>query len=220
MSEEKKKIEAVLFSTGRLMAIEEISKILELNPDVVKTGLEELEKDYKEKDSAMTIQSHEDKYKLNIRKEYGYITNKLVSSTEMDSPTTKTLAVIAFKNPALQSDVIKIRGNKAYDHISILKDQGLITSEKHGRTKLLKLTDKFFDYFDTAEPAVKEKFEAIKEKYKETLEELEKEPTKETSKDASVAQEPAVEPEIKEEVVEQLLEEAQKKGNEDHSMVL
>lgn len=167
MSEEKKKIEAVLFTTGRLMTAEEIATVTSMNVDAVKNLLAELKNDYDQKDSAMTIQQVDDKFKLNIKKEYGQITNRLVSTTEMDSPTTKTLAVIAFKNPALQSDIIKIRGNKAYDHITILKDQGLISTEKHGRTRLLKLTPKFYDYFDTAEPAIKEKFKEIEEKYKE-----------------------------------------------------
>lgn len=167
MSEEKKKIEAVLFTTGRLMTAEEIATVTSMNVDAVKNILAELKNDYDQKDSAMTIQQVDDKFKLNIKKEYGQITNKLVSTTEMDSPTTKTLAVIAFKNPALQSDIIKIRGNKAYDHINILKDQGLISTEKYGRTRLLKLTPKFYDYFDTAEPAIKEKFKEIEEKYKE-----------------------------------------------------
>lgn len=167
MSEEKKKIEAVLFTTGRLMTYEEIANATGLSLDVIKTLLTELKNDYDQKDSAMTIQQVDDKFKLNIKKEYGQITNKLVSTSELDSPTTKTLAIIAFKNPALQSDVIKIRGNKAYDHIERLKSEGLVTSERHGRTRLLKLTPKFYEYFDTAEPAIKEKFKEIEDKYKE-----------------------------------------------------
>ena len=166
MSEEKKKIEAVLFTTGRFMTVEEISNVTGLTQDVVTNILTELKNEYDQKDSSLTIQQHENRFKLNIRKEYGSVTNKLVSTTEMDSPTTKTLAVIAFKNPALQSDIIKIRGNKAYDHITRLIQEGLISSEKHGRTRLLKLTPKFFDYFDTAEPAIKEKFKEIEDKYK------------------------------------------------------
>ena len=166
MSEEKKKIEAVLFTTGRLMTSEEIANATGLTVDVIKNLLTELKNDYDQKDSAMTIQQVDDKFKLNVKKEYGQITNKLVSTSELDSPTTKTLAIIAFKNPALQSDVIKIRGNKAYDHIERLKSEGLITSERHGRTRLLKLTPKFYEYFDTAEPAIKEKFKEIEDKYK------------------------------------------------------
>ena len=56
-----------------------------------------------------------------------------------------------------ESKVIKIRGNKAYDHIKLLKESELITAEKAGRTRLLKLTQKFYDYFDVADQILKDK---------------------------------------------------------------
>ncbi|HLD02926.1 MAG TPA: SMC-Scp complex subunit ScpB [Candidatus Nanoarchaeia archaeon] len=164
---DKNKIEAILFTTGKFMSLEEIGKVSGIGSDgIVKELVEELKKSYDDSQSALYIQENEGKYKLNIRKEYGHLANQLVSSTEMDSPTTKTLAVIAWKNPALQSDVIKIRGNKAYDHINMIKEQGLVTAEKYGRTRLLKLTPRFFDYFDTAEPQVKEMLQKEVEKAK------------------------------------------------------
>jgi len=164
----KKKVEAVLFTTGKFMSIEEIAKSVEIdNLKEIKRILESLEKEYHGRDSALTIQSHEDRYKLNIKKEYGYLANKLVATAEMEGPTVKTLALIAFKNPTLQAEIIKTRGNKAYDHITVLKEQGLITAEKHGRTRLLKLTPQFYEYFDTAAREVKDKFKEIEEKAQE-----------------------------------------------------
>ena len=82
----------------------------------------------------------------------------------MDGPTTKTLAVIAYKAPVLQAEIIHIRGNKAYDHIQQLKENGLIVSEPKGRSRLIKLTPQFYDYFDTAEPEVKKQFEELEKK--------------------------------------------------------
>ena len=61
----------------------------------------------------------------------------------------------------MQSEIIKIRGNKSYDHLSQLKSDGLITSEKCGRSRMLKLSNKFFEYFDVAEKEVKDKLENI-----------------------------------------------------------
>jgi chromosome segregation and condensation protein ScpB len=61
----------------------------------------------------------------------------------------------------LQSDVIKTRTNKAYDHIKELVDSGFLIKQKHGRSYMLKLSKKFFDYFD-----LKDK-ENIKERFKE-----------------------------------------------------
>ena len=86
----------------------------------------------------------------------------------------ETLAVIAFKYPILQSDLIKLRTNKSYDHLVELEKSGYISRQKHGRTNLIKLTEKFFKYFDLTEEKLKEQFrdfdsiaKAIKEKEEE-----------------------------------------------------
>ena len=168
--EDKKKIEAVLFTTGRFMEVQEIADASEIGSvGYVSELLKNLIEDYKIKDGALHIIEHEGKFKLNIRKEYGMLANKLVSTSEFDNSTTKTLAIIAYKNPAMQSDIIKARGNKAYDHIKTLKESGLVTSDKSGRTRLLKLTPKFYDYFDTANEAIKETFSSTEENTKKRI---------------------------------------------------
>ena len=160
---DKHKVEAILFTTGRFMGLEEIAKVCEIGSvGYVRDLLEELKKDYEQRDSALILVQQEDMVKLNIKKDYGYLANKLMADSEMDSPTTKTLAVIAYKQPVLQHEIIKIRGNKAYDHIKILKEQNLITTEKQGRSRLIKLTPQFYNYFDTAAEEVKEQFKNIK----------------------------------------------------------
>lgn len=157
-----KKVEAILFTTGKFMNASELANILGASDGVVRELLIKLKEEYTKKNSALELQELEGKFKLNIRKEYGYLANKLAGEKEMDSPTTKTLAVIAYKSPVQQAEVIKIRGNKAYDHVGFLLEQGLISSEKFGRTRLLKLTPRFYDYFDTAEKEVKEVFLDVK----------------------------------------------------------
>jgi segregation and condensation protein B len=43
--------------------------------------------------------------------------------------------------------IIKIRGNKAYDHVKKFVDLGLIKKKKTGHTNELSLSDDFYDYF-------------------------------------------------------------------------
>ena len=94
---------------------------------------------------------------MDISEKYHFLINKLATgSAEFTKAEQETLAIIAYKQPIKQSVVIKIRGNKSYDHISQLKEKGLISSEKLGRSRLLKLTPHFFDYFDVSEKEVKE----------------------------------------------------------------
>ncbi len=149
MQDIKNRIEAILFTTGRFMDIEEIAQLCNIGSvGAVKEALAGLVEDYNARGGALEIFEEKGKYKLNIKKAYNYLTTKLLDSTELDRPTQETLAIIAYRNPVLQADIVKLRGNKAYDHIKALKEIGFVTVEKHGRTRLVKLTQKFFDYFD------------------------------------------------------------------------
>ena len=169
MSEEINKIEAVLFTTGRFLNVEEISKMSSIGSiGFIKQSLDELKEEYSSKSGALEIVSDKDRWKLNIRKDYLHLTEKLLSDAELDLPAQETLAVIAYKQPAIQSDVIKTRGNKSYDHIKKLKEEGFLISEKFGRTKILKLTQKFYDYFDVVEDELKDKL-IVEEKEKQEI---------------------------------------------------
>lgn len=160
MEDLKNKIEAVLFTTGRNLSLQEISQLSGIGSiGLLKEALESLNNDYKNRNSSLEILNEQDKWKLNLKREYLYLTEKLLSDSELDKPAQETLAVVAFKQPVLQSDIIKIRGNTAYDHMKILKDQGFVTSDKSGRTRILKLTQKFYDYFDVVDDTLKTKLQ-------------------------------------------------------------
>jgi len=155
-------VEAVLYTTGKYMTLEDISEACGIEDvKIVSSSIENLKKKYATGDGALEIQEQNDRFKLNIKKRYGFIASKLSGEAEFDGPTIKTLAVVAYKSPVMQSEIIKIRGNKSYDHLSQLKSDGLITSEKCGRSRMLKLSNKFFEYFDVAEKEVKDKLENI-----------------------------------------------------------
>jgi segregation and condensation protein B len=59
----------------------------------------------------------------------------------------KTLSYVAFRQPVSQKRVIDVRGHHAYGHIKMLKEMGLIASERSGRSSILKTTQYFADYF-------------------------------------------------------------------------
>lgn len=169
MTEERNKIEAVLFTTGRFLNVEEISKMAGIGSiGFIKQALDELKEEYSSNGGALEVINDKDRWKLNIKKDYLHLTDKLLSDAELDLPAQETLAVIAYKQPAIQSDVIKTRGNKSYDHIKKLKEEGFLISEKFGRTKILKLTQKFYDYFDVIEDELKDRL-VIEEKDKQEI---------------------------------------------------
>jgi len=165
MQDDKNKAETVLFTTGRFLNLDEISKLSGIGSvGYLKELLEGLKKDYETRDGSLEIISQGEKWKINIRKEYLHLTENLLTDAELDRPTQETLAVIAYKNPAQQHEIIKIRGNKAYDHIGILKELDFVTSEPSGRSRLLKLTQKFYDYFDVVADQLKAKLKEAENK--------------------------------------------------------
>ena len=159
MEENKNKIEAVLFTTGRFLTVDDISRLVGIGSvGYIKKALLDLEEDYSNRKTALEIiKDEKNRWKLNIKNSYLYLTERLLTDAELDKPTQETLAIIAYRQPAIQSDVINYRGNMAYDHVKKLKEEGFVLSERFGRTKLLKLTPKFFDYFDVVEDELKDK---------------------------------------------------------------
>ena len=63
--------------------------------------------------------------------------------------------------------MVKIRGNKSYDHIKLLQELDFVISEKFGRTRILKLTQKFYDYFDVVKDKLVRKFEEVNKENKD-----------------------------------------------------
>lgn len=140
----KKVIEALLFAKTSGVELKEIKSLTGLNKSKVLSFLEELKKEYENR--GVIITNEDSKWRMIIRPE---ITDSVkdVVQIEMQDSLLKTLSVIAWKSPIKQSTVTKIRGNKAYSHVSKLLRQNFITSKREGRTLLLSTTPKFTDYF-------------------------------------------------------------------------
>ncbi|MFA5406036.1 MAG: SMC-Scp complex subunit ScpB [Candidatus Nanoarchaeia archaeon] len=145
----KQQIEALLFATQGLN-VHKIVEKLGSNDKLVIQALNELSDDYNSRDSAFIISQQADLWKLMVKTKHVELVKDLIPS-EFPKSLLETLGMIAWKNPARQSDIIKLRGNKAYNHIKQLEDIGFLTSNPKGKSCELKLTDKFYDYFN-AEP--------------------------------------------------------------------
>lgn len=176
-SELKNKVEAVLFSTGKKVAVDYVAKLCRASKEDVLAALNELKTEYEAKGSSLLVVDEGEFWKFTVRENYSPIVRKIVPEAELTKTMIETLAVIAWKAPVLQSDVIRIRTNKAYDHLSELEKAGFINREKHGRTQLVKLTQRFYDYFDVhSEQEIKNKFKGFKEEAEKEIVEQKNEP--------------------------------------------
>lgn len=144
----RSKAEALLFSAGKPLSIDFIQKTLEVDKRELKKALTELHDDYSRMNGAVYLSNEDEFWKFAVKSAFTEIVSKVVSDVELSLQTLKSLAVIAYKNPVLQSDVIKVRGTNAYDHIHELEKLKFIRRDKEGNSYRVYLTEKFFEYFD------------------------------------------------------------------------
>ncbi|MFH1585819.1 MAG: SMC-Scp complex subunit ScpB [archaeon] len=150
--ESMKKLEAVFFISGRYLTMQQLISYTDLNPIIIRDLIERLKDKYEAQDSAIQIIEKSEMWKMDVRSEYSDIINRLATgSSEFTKAEQETLAIIAFKQPMKQSVLIKIRGNKAYDHIKKFVDLNLIKKKKMGHTYELTLSEEFYDYFGVSE---------------------------------------------------------------------
>ena len=146
--ENLKKIEAIFFVSGRFLNMQDLISLSDFNPIIIQELIEKLREKYEQADSAIEIIEKNNMWKMDVKQEYSGIINKIATgSAEFSKAEQETLAIIAFKQPIKQSVIIKIRGNKAYEHIKKFSDLELIRKKKIGHTHELSLSDEFYDYF-------------------------------------------------------------------------
>lgn len=143
----KARIEAVLFLTDKPIRAAAIAKIVNEDVQFVRQALIELVQDYEARSSGLEIAS-DDGYIIQVKDEYASIIDEFLP-VEMSHAHIRTLSAIAIKQPIPQSDIIKIRGAGAYDHIKELLEKELINKDENqgGRSPILTTTKKFQEYF-------------------------------------------------------------------------
>jgi len=152
-----KKVEAALFISGRFLSLQEMVTLTDINPILLRELLDKLIEKYND-NSAIEILAKEDMWKMDVKQEYRDMVNRLATGeAEFSKAEQETLAIIAYKQPVKQSIIIKIRGNKAYEHIKHFQEIGLLHAKKLGHTKELNLSEDFYDYFSLQKKELEEK---------------------------------------------------------------
>lgn len=157
-------IEAALFAAGRAVSVEKLSKITGKPRKNILSAVQELMEAYSSRKSGLEILDLGDRYVMQVKPEYSELMRE-VAPKELSAPKLRTLSMIAYHQPLLQSDLIEMRGSGAYDHIKDLIERGFVESVPCGRSRQLSTTSLFADYFGLK----RNDPQAIKEKILELL---------------------------------------------------
>ncbi len=174
------------------MSVEDLSRVVSSGSvKAVKEAVDELKREYDQRDGGVILSEVNRRYRLEIAPEIRDRVYYLAPEPELSPAVIKALAIIAYKQPILQSKVVDIIGNRAYDYIKELRKKEFIKTKKKGRSKLLMTTGKFRKYFAIPEGAKwePELGSKILEERQKKLDEMIEAPEEGPEKDADMLEE-------------------------------
>jgi len=143
-------VEAVLFASGKPLAVKEISDALGLDDyRPVQRAVRTLEQTYGNRQSALEVRRVGDRYALQLQEKY-VPTVHSVTPVEMTTRTLRALTLVAYHQPILQSHLVRMIGDVAYEEVQHLRGIGLVHTEPKGSTLELTTTRRFAEYFGIA----------------------------------------------------------------------
>jgi len=146
-------IEAALFVADGPVSLARLSQVLETDPGAVGVALHALAQDLEEEGRGIELVQEAGGYVLRVKPELAEKVRPLAPHQDIPEPVLRTLAVIAYRGPLLQSELVRIRGQRAYGHVRELMERGFVEAQEEGPSKRLMVTDTFLQYFGVTSAA-------------------------------------------------------------------
>jgi len=140
-------LEALLYAAGRPLSLTNIVALLRLEDELEASRLvDKLSDSYESEPTALEIKRlPQEKVVLQLKSDFTKPASKYSMKPLLTAGPLRTLSYIAYYQPVEQREVAQARGSQAYSHLKQLEEIGLITRNKHGRTKMVRTTQDFAD---------------------------------------------------------------------------
>jgi segregation and condensation protein B len=148
-------IECLLFLAEEPLAVKRIRETVPgAETREIVSALEELKQDYQKEDRGMELREVAGGFQLRTRPEFKDFVKRFrrVEPSRLSRPAMETLAIIAYKQPILKSEVERFRGVEVGGILRTLMEKGLIriVGRKNlpGRPIIYGTTKKFLGVFE------------------------------------------------------------------------
>ncbi len=141
-------IEAALYLAGRPVQLLELAQVSDIDTSEIGTLIKELQNKYRQFFSCFEIiELPGKKFVFQVKADIGESVKKITLQPILTIAELRTLAMVAYQQPVMQSTVVKVRGQQSYNHIKSLLRNGFIKSVRVKQTLELRTTSMFSDYF-------------------------------------------------------------------------
>ena len=147
-------IESLLFVSEVPLSLSKLKSILSMYTHVeITEALEELQQEYTEAEHGFYLAEVAQGYQFRSKPEYGEWIRKLkkITPTRLSQAALETLAIIAYRQPILRSEVESIRGVDVGGILRLLLEKSLIKilgrKNVPGRPIIYGTTQRFLEFF-------------------------------------------------------------------------
>jgi segregation and condensation protein B len=148
-------VEAMLFASDSPLSLTKIGSVLkDLKPKEIREIIDELNQGYQEKENSFAIREIASGYQMYTLPEYTFWVNQVLDHNrkqKLSQAALETLAIVAYKQPLIRTEVEHIRGVNCEGVLHTLLERNLITvvgrEKKAGRPLLYGTTREFLLYF-------------------------------------------------------------------------
>jgi segregation and condensation protein B len=142
-------LEAALYVAGRPLDSTTLGRLLKTRSKKKITKLAKtLIDSYQNRNTSLEIlELTDERFVLQLKAEFTPRVRRLATRPLLSSGPLKTLSYIAYRQRVPQSQVIRVRGSHAYNHLNQLENLDLIVRERVGRKKVIRTTEFFADFF-------------------------------------------------------------------------
>lgn len=148
-------IESLIFVSGNPLSVEQIKSVVtEADTKEIRNCLTELIREYEERNGGFHLRHVAGAYQFRSRPEYRDYVTRLVQANplRLSKASLETLAIIAYKQPVIRSDIEHIRGVDCGGILRTLMEHKLIRvlgrKDIPGRPLIYSTTKRFLELFD------------------------------------------------------------------------
>ncbi|MBI4181926.1 MAG: SMC-Scp complex subunit ScpB [Candidatus Aenigmarchaeota archaeon] len=159
--DEKRLVEAALFISHKPLDLQDLAKVTGLSSlGFLKQIIDQLRSEYQER--GIDIIEQGGRWSMHVKAALLPAVASLTPHQDLPEGPKRTLALVVYKEPVKQSDIIRIQGTKAYSYVKQLAKLGLLKAEEKGHTKILSATSELEAYFGMEKAKIREQLLAAK----------------------------------------------------------
>ena len=140
-------LEATLFGAGRSIPQAELAEQFKITESTIRMALLDLQQLISGREQTAIQLTEINRYwVLEVKPQ---LANHIpqIARTEIPKRLLKTAALIAYHQPMAQNKLVEMVGQVTYEHVSDLRELGLIDKRRDGNTRRLSTTRRFSEYF-------------------------------------------------------------------------